>query len=214
MSERAAHKILEIFWGSNLWCITSDDSFLWPLIVLHNEGEIAAISEKLLRWLEVGPLAKKRALRSDDTMCSPGLHRCRWQLAVQSHGHLPAGDLLFHTSPCFPGGWDLPATSSLLRVPGHRLLTSWWISPSLSLKKPDSHHPKGTWDSWQASSAYGSLVIALQTHTFIATFRMWLISGSLERLSGESRQKSDYLQMPYLCPHIRLPCFPSPLQEC
>lgn len=66
--------------------------------VLHNEGEVPAISENLLRRLEVGPLAKKVALRSDDTVCSLGLHRCCWQLAAQSHGQLLVGDLLFNTS--------------------------------------------------------------------------------------------------------------------
>lgn len=75
--------------------------------VLHNEGEVAAISKNLLRRLEVGPLAKKVALRSDDIVCSLGLHRRCWQLAAQSHGQLLVGDLLFNTSQVLRGwlGW-------------------------------------------------------------------------------------------------------------
>lgn len=167
--------------------------FLWPLIVLHNEGEVAAIRENLLRWLEVGPLAKKVALRSDDTVCSPGLHRCCWQVVVHRHDTcLQATYSLTHPR-CSSGVWVgdiIPCwwqvsfpfrakASGLARSPeaslkcmkhwpttpmcrvgqnlcGQRgstchvllsaLLTSWWISPSLSLRKPDSHHPEGTWD--------------------------------------------------------------------
>ena len=42
---------------------------------------------------------------------------------------------------------------------------------------------------------------------FIATFRTQLISGSLERIPGEPRQRGHYVQVSYLRPYIRLSCF-------